>query len=343
MSDLGVVSRAPGELELTEIEVADPGPGEVRVRLLASGVCHTDLHVLRTGWGMRHPILLGHEGTAVVETLGEGVEGLAVGDEVVLGWKAGCGECERCLAGAPRHCTSPARARRKLSLDGQPLAPVLRLGTFATRTVVHAAQAVKIPAGLPPEQSCLIGCGVATGVGSVRLVAGVRPGDTVAVIGCGAVGLSVIQGARIAGAAEIHAIDLDERKLEQARRFGATHTGPPEGGVDVVFDVVARPQTFEQALSLAGFGGTVVMVGVPGEGAATVPLVPLFDRRLTIRVSHGGDHLPAEDFPELARLALDGTLDLAAMVTRTIALDEVEEAFRAMEAGETIRSVILFP
>lgn len=341
--NLGVVSRAPGELELTEIEVAEPGPGEVAVRLVASGVCHTDLHVLRTGWGMRHPILLGHEGTAVVEALGEGVAGLAVGDEVVLGWKAACGECARCLAGSPRHCVSPPRARRKLSLDGQPLAPVLRLGTFATRTVVHAAQAVKIPAGLPPEQSCLIGCGVATGVGSARLVADVRPGETVAVIGCGAVGLSVIQGARIAGAAEIHAIDLDERKLEQARRFGATHTGPPEDGVDVVFDVVARPATFEQALALARSGGRVVMVGVPAEGTASVPLVPLFDRRLTVLVSHGGDHLPGEDFPQLAQLALDGEIDLTAMVTRTIGLDEVGEAFRAMEAGETIRSVILFP
>ena len=226
---------------------------------------------------------------------------------------------------------------------GEKLFQTLQLGTFATRTVVHKAAAIPVPEELPVEQACLIGCAVATGVGSVLETAQVWEGARVGVIGCGAVGLSVIQGARIAGASEIYAIDLDEGKLEVSRRFGATHTGPGER-LDFVFDVVGRPDTVAQGLSMLGHAGTLVYIGLPQPGAAAqLELNPFFDRRTRILVSHGGDHSPAVDFPRLAGWALDGQLDLAGMVTRTIGLDEVPEALDDLRRGcDTIRSVVTF-
>jgi Zn-dependent alcohol dehydrogenase len=220
------------------------------------------------------------------------------------------------------------------------LTPVLRAGTFATHTVVPQVAAVKVPRELPVEQACLIGCAVATGVMSVLETAKVWEGARVAVIGCGAVGLSAIQGALIAGAAEIRAIDLDERKLEQATRFGATHTEP--GPVDFVFDVVGRRSTFEQGLGLLSSGGTYVLIGLsPGGETVELDLPRLFAKKTTILVSHGGDHLPQEDFPRLAQWALDGKLDLAGMVTRTAPLEGWSDALEAMKSGEVIRTVLL--
>jgi Zn-dependent alcohol dehydrogenase len=205
--------------------------------------------------------------------------------------------------------------------------------------VVPAVAAVKVPRELPVEQACLIGCAVATGVMSVLETAKVWEGARVAVIGCGAVGLSVIQGARIAGASEIRALDLDERKLEQARSFGATHT--EAGPVDFVFDVVGRGATFAQALGMIGSGGTVVLIGLsPAGEKVEIDLPGLFGKRARILVSHGGDHLPQEDFPRLARWALDGKLDLAGMVTRTGPLEGWQEALSAMRSGEVIRTVL---
>ncbi len=340
--DRGVVLTEPGRFGLEELELEGPGAGEVQVRLAACGVCRSDLHVVeQDGWGHRLPVLLGHEGAGVVEVVGEGVEGLAPGDRVVLGWRSPCGRCPACERGDPRRCRSPLRARRRLRLSsGEQLTQALITGCFATRTIVHAAQAVPVPAELPPEQACLIGCAVATGVGSVLETARVWAGARVAVIGCGAVGISAIQGARIAGAAEIHAIDVDERKLEQAGRFGATHIGEPEE-VDFAFDVVGRPETLESAVRMLGHAGTAVLVGLPQpEAAARIELAPFFDTRSTVKVSHGGDHLPAEDFPRLAQWALEGKLDLAGMVTKRIGLEDVELAFEDMRAGEVIRSVI---
>jgi S-(hydroxymethyl)mycothiol dehydrogenase len=338
----GVVLTEVGRFGLAEIEVDPPGPQEVAVRIEASGVCHSDLHVVRTGWAHRLPVLLGHEGAGVVEAIGEGVTGLATGDRVVLGWRSPCGRCRWCARGDPRRCRTPPGARGRLRLrDGRELSQTLQMGTFATRTVVHEAAAVRAPDELPVEQACLIGCAVATGVGSVVETAQVWEEARVAVIGCGAVGLSAVQGARIAGAAEIYALDLDERKLEAAQRFGATHTGPGER-LDFVFDVVGRPETVAQGLEMLGHAGTLVYIGLPQPGAvASVALGTLFDRRLRIVVSHGGDHWPAEDFPRLAQWALEGQLDLAGMVTKTVGLDDVERAFADLEAGEVIRSVIV--
>ena len=339
--DRGAVVRELGRLELTELAVDEPGAGEVVVRLEATGVCHTDLHVTLTGFNHPLPVLLGHEGAGIVEAAGDGV-GLAVGDRVVLGWRSPCGECRWCARGDQRRCRTPPRAARRLRANGDKLFQTLQLGTFATRTVVHESAAIRIPDGLPPEQACLIGCAVATGVGSVLETAQVWEGARVGVIGCGAVGLSAVQGARIAGASEIYALDLDERKLEAARRFGATHTGPGEQ-LDFVFDLVGRPETVAQGLSMLGHAGTLVYIGLPQPGArAELELNPFFDKRTRILVSHGGDHWPAVDFPRLAQWALDGQLDLAAMVTKTIALDDVERAFDDLRRADVIRSVIVF-
>jgi Zn-dependent alcohol dehydrogenase len=339
----GVVLGAPAEVALEPIQVAAPGPGEVLVRIEATGVCHSDLHVIaEDGWGHRLPVLLGHEGAGTVEAVGEAdvTVQLRQGDRVVLGWKAACGVCATCLRGDPRRCLRPpAAAGRLFRENGDELTPVLRTGTFATHTVVPAAAVVTVPRELPPEQACLIGCAVATGVMSVLETARVWEGARVAVIGCGAVGLSVIQGARLAGASEIRAIDLDPRKLEQATRFGATHTEP--GPVDFVFDVVGRRETFEQALGLIRTGGTVVLIGLSPSGErAEIDLPKLFARRARVLVSHGGDHLPQEDFPRLAQWALEGKLDLAGMVTRTAPLEAWAEALEAMKDGSVIRTVL---
>jgi S-(hydroxymethyl)mycothiol dehydrogenase len=338
--DRGVVLRELERFGVEEIDLDEPGPGEARVRLEATGVCHSDLHVVRTGFNHPLPVLLGHEGAGVVEAVGEGVEHVAPGDRVVVGWRSPCGECRWCGRGAQHLCRTPAMAPERMHThDGLDLMGVFRAGTFATRSVLHGAALVPLDVDLPMEQACLLGCAVATGVCSVLKTAAVWEGARVAVIGCGAVGLSVIQGARIAGAEDIYAIDLDERKLEEATRFGATHTGEGER-LDFVFDVVGRPETVALGIRMLGHAGTLVYIGLPQPGAeAVIPLDYAFDRRLRILVSHGGDHVPAEDFPMLAQLALDG--DLAGMVTKRIALDDVEQAFEDMEAGHVIRSVVV--
>ncbi len=340
--DRGVVLTEVGRFGLEEIEVESPGPEEVLVRLEASGVCHSDLHVVETGWAHPLPVLLGHEGAGIVEEVGANVEGLTPGERVVLGWRSPCGRCRWCSRGDQRRCRTPPRAAPHLRLrDGTTLSQTLQLGTFATRTVVHAAAAIPLADGIAPEQACLIACSVATGVGSVLHTARVWEGARVGVIGCGAVGLSVVQGARLARASEIYAIDLDERKVETARGFGATHRGPGER-LDFVFDVVGRPETLSQALEMLGHAGTLVYIGLPQPGSvAAVELEPFFDRRLRILVSHGGDHWPAQDFPQLASWALEGKLDLAGMVTKTVALDEVDRAFADLKSGDVIRSVIV--
>ena len=343
--DRGAVLTAAGRLAVADLELDPPGPGEALVRIEASGVCHTDLHILRTGgWRQQPPVLLGHEGAGVVEAVGEGVGHVGVGDRVVVGWRSPCGECRWCLRGARHLCRTPPGPGPRMRLaGGGELVGALQTGTLGTRTVVHSSALVPLRVELPPEQACLIGCSIATGVGSVLKTAAVWEGARVGVIGCGAVGLCVIQGARIAGAAEIHALDLDERKLAAAARFGATHVGDAEAKrLDFVFDVVGRRETVSQGLRMLGHAGTLVYIGLPQPGSeAIVGLEQLFDRRVRILVSHGGDHVPDEDFPRLAQLASEGRLDLAGMVTKRIALDDVEQAFVDMEAGEVIRSVVV--
>jgi Zn-dependent alcohol dehydrogenase len=356
----GALLNAPGEpVTVEELTLEGPGPGEVQVRLACSGVCRTDLHVMETGgWGMPLPVLLGHEGAGVVEELGEGVDGLAPGDRVVLAWRSPCGACPACRRGDPRRCRTPLRARRRITRarDGERVTQTLLLGTFATRTIVHAGAAIKVDDGLPSEQACLLGCAVATGAGSVLNTSRPWPGAWVAVIGCGAVGLSAVQAARLAGAERIVAVDLVPRKLDWALELGATDTLDASRGdiveqvreltggegVDFAYEAVGRAAAVEQAVRMLAYGGTATVIGVPAPGQQVSFDLQreLFDRRATIRVSHGGDQLPSEDFPLLARLALEGKLDLERMVTRVAPLEEIGVAFRDLQAGEVIRAVI---
>jgi len=340
--DRGVVLTEPGRFAVEELELGEPGADEVLVRIEASGVCHTDLHVAESGWAHPLPVLLGHEGVGIVEEVGDGVSHVAAGDRVALGWRSPCGECLWCQRGDPRRCRTPPEAEPRLSFGGKKLSQTLRIGTFTTRTVVHASAAVPLTGHVPPDQACLLACCVATGVGSVLHTAQVWEGARIGVIGCGAVGLSVVQGARIAGAAEIYAIDLNPRKIELARQFGATHVGPGER-LDFVFDVVGRPETFAQGLDLLGHAGTLVYIGLPEpDSAVHIGLQAFFDKRLRVLVSHGGDHLPAEDFPQFAAWAAEGKLDLAGMVSRTIGLDEAADALAELDQSEAVRTVIVF-
>ena len=354
----GIVAREVGQpAPIERIVLDDPGPGEVLVRVLASGVCHTDLHFQLGSIGTL-PILMGHEGAGVVEAVGPGVETPKVGDYVVLAWRAPCGQCRFCRIGEPHLCAASLNAQpRQKTPSGETIPTIMGLGTFATHTVVAALQAVPIPREVPPEQASLIGCGVMTGLGAVFYTAGVRPGSTVAVFGSGAVGISVIQGARLAHAAKIIAVDLEPRKLEWATQFGATHTvnasqGDPVeqikaltdgNGVNYVFEAVGNPKVLAQALRSRDLAGVAVLIGVPSADATIeFPAQEYFGMGGSLRVSWYGDCLPTRDFPLLADLYLKGELKLDEMVTRKIALDEVQDAFEAMERGETLRSVIAF-
>ena len=360
MSDRGAILNAAGEgVTVEAISFDDLGDDEVLIRLSASGVCHTDLHVKNmNGWGMAFPILLGHEGAGVVERVGPAVTSVRPNDRVVISWRVPCGECAICQRGDPVLCRTQkvAQPRIRRARDGQHVARVLSTGTFATRTVVHAAQAIPVPDAIALEKACLIACGVVTGVGAALNTAKVRKGSRVAVIGCGAVGLSVVQGARIAGADRIVAVDLAPKKLEWARQFGATDVVDARGGdpieaatraaggpLDYAFEVVGLPATIAQAVGMVGYGGTVVIVGVPPtDSTVTLPLARggLFNKKVTLTSCSGGDMVPSEFFPKLMRWYLDGTLLLDEMVTQEIGLDDVERGFSAMTAGTVIRSVM---
>ena len=352
-----VVARAKGEPVTMEIiEVPDPGPGEVLVTVQACGVCHTDLHYREGAINDDFPFLLGHEAAGIVEEVGDGVTNVAVGDFVVLNWRAVCGQCRSCLRGRPWYCFATHNATQKMTLDGAELSPALGIGAFAEKTLVAAGQATKVNPAAPPEVAGLIGCGVMAGLGAAMNTGGVGRGDSVAVFGCGGVGDAAIAGSRLAGAHTIIAVDIDDRKLDIARNFGATHTvnstneDPIEAirgltggnGVDVAIEAVGLPATYEQAFYSRDLAGTVVLVGVPNpEMKIELPMIEVFGRGGTLKSSWYGDCLPSRDFPMLIDLYLQGRLDLDRFVSETIALDEVEEAFHAMERGEVLRSVVV--
>ena len=352
-----VVARAKGEPVTVEIiEVPDPGPGEVLVTVQACGVCHTDLHYREGAINDDFPFLLGHEAAGIVEEVGDGVTNVAVGDFVVLNWRAVCGQCRSCLRGRPWYCFATHNATQKMTLGGVELSPALGIGAFAEKTLVAAGQATKVDPTGPPEVAGLIGCGVMAGLGAAMNTGGVGRGDSVAVFGCGGVGDAAIAGSRLAGAHTIIAVDIDDRKLDIARNFGATHTvnstneDPIEAirgltggnGVDVAIEAVGLPATYEQAFYSRDLAGTVVLVGVPNpEMKVELPMIEVFGRGGTLKSSWYGDCLPSRDFPMLIDLYLQGRLDLDRFVSETIALDEVEEAFHAMERGEVLRSVVV--
>jgi len=352
-----VVAKAVREPVTVEvIEVPDPGPGEALVRVQACGVCHTDLHYREGGINDEFPFLLGHEAAGVVEAVGEGVTDVAPGDFVVLNWRAVCGECRACRRGRPWYCFATHNATQKMTLDGTPLSPALGIGAFAEKTLVAAGQCTKVPEGVKPEVAGLLGCGVMAGLGAALYTGEVTRGDSVAVFGCGGVGDAAIAGAVLAGASTVIAVDLDPRKLELARQFGATHTvdasstDPVEAireitdgfGADVCIEAVGHPKVFEQAFYARDLAGTVVQVGVPNpEMRIELPMIDFFGRGGRLKPSWYGDCLPSRDFPMLVDLHLQGRLPLDRFVSETIALDEVEEAFHKMERGEVLRSVVV--
>jgi S-(hydroxymethyl)mycothiol dehydrogenase len=362
-----VLNEAGKDAEIVDIVIDPPGPGEVLVKLVASGVCHTDLTVKNlNGNGMAFPIVLGHEGAGIIEAIGEGVTGLAPGDPVVIAYRAPCEQCPACRRGDPRHCYMALRPKQRIhrKSDGALCSQVLRCGTFATRTVVHSKAAIKMPPEMPLEKACLIACGVVTGVGATMNTSPVFPGARVAVIGCGGVGLSVIQGARIQHARQIIAVDVNPTKLQWATDFGATHTVNArevdpvkkvreltedgwDGGVEFAFEATGIPMCTEQAVKMLSYSGTATTIGFPAaDDAVTLNLgdmaTGVYWNKAALHVCHCGDALPSYDFPLLAQLYLQGQLNLDRMVTQEIDLGDVEAAFHKMEEGNVIRSVIRF-
>ncbi|MDO5051551.1 MAG: S-(hydroxymethyl)mycothiol dehydrogenase [Pseudoclavibacter sp.] len=354
----GVIARSKGaDVEVVAVNVPDPGPGEAVVRILACGVCHTDLHYREGGIGEDYPYLLGHEAAGVVETVGEGVESVVPGDFVVLNWRAVCGDCRACRRGRPWYCFATRNASRKMTLaDGTELSPALGIGAFADKTLVHAGQCTKVDPEARPAAVGLLGCGIMAGIGAALNTGEVTRGDTVAVIGCGGVGTAAIVGAELAGAERVIAIDVDDRKLDQAMRLGATHRvnsreqDPVEAmreltggfGPDVVIDAVGRPETWKQAFYGRDLAGRVVLVGVPTpEMEVTLPLLDVFGRGGRLASSWYGDCLPSRDFPMLVELYLRGRLPLDAFVSEEIGIEDVEAAFARMHRGEVLRSVVV--
>lgn len=354
----GVIARAKGAPVTVEtILVPDPGPGEALVRVKTCGVCHTDLHYREGAINNDYPFLLGHEAAGYVEKVGSNVTNVAPGDFVILAWRAPCGTCRSCLRGRPWYCFASRNAHQKMTLaDGTPLSPALGIGAFAELTLVDAGQAVKVNPQARPEAAGLIGCGVMAGLGAAMNTGGVQRGDSVAVIGCGGVGNAAIAGARLAGARVIIGVDIDPRKLEWAKQFGATYTinatqtDAVEAirqlthgyGVDVAIEAVGRPETYKQAFLARDHAGTVVLVGVPNPTMQIeLPLLEVFGRGGALKSSWYGDCLPTRDFPMLIDLYMQGRLDLDRFVSETIALGDVEEAFHKMERGEVLRSVVV--
>jgi S-(hydroxymethyl)mycothiol dehydrogenase len=353
----GVIARGKGEpVEVTTVLVPDPGPGEALVAVQACGVCHTDLHYREGGIGDDYPYLLGHEAAGVVEAVGDGVTSVTPGDFVILNWRAVCGECRACRRGRPWYCFATHNAQQKMTLeDGTVLSPALGIGAFVDKTLVAAGQCTKVDPAVPPEVAGLLGCGVMAGLGAAINTAPVTRGDSVAVIGCGGVGDAAILGARLAGARTIIGVDIDPRKLELAKQFGATHvinsreTDPVEriqeltggNGADVVIEAIGRPETYLQAFYGRDLAGTVVLVGVPTpDMRLEAPLLDFFGRGGALKSSWYGDCLPERDFPMLTDLYLQGRLPLDKFVSEIIALDQVEAAFAKMERGEVLRSVV---
>ena len=354
----GVVARAVGQpVSIETIIVPDPGPGEALVRVQACGVCHTDLHYREGGINDEFPFLLGHEAAGVVEAVGDGVTNVVPGDFVVLNWRAVCGECRACRKAKPWYCFNTHNATQKMTLaDGTELSPALGIGAFAEKTLVAAGQCTKVDPSVPATTAGLLGCGVMAGIGAAINTGNVGRGDSVAVFGCGGVGDAAIAGALLAGASTIIAVDIDDRKLEWAKQFGATHTcnskttDPVEyiksvtggNGADVCIEAIGHPAVYKQAFEARDLAGTVVLVGVPRpDMTLELPFIEVFGRGGSLKSSWYGDCLPSRDFPMLVTLHQQGRLPLDKFVSETISLDAVEEAFHKMERGEVLRSVVV--
>ena len=352
-----VVKEKDAPVSLETILVPDPGPGEALVDILTCGVCHTDLHYKQGAINDDYPFLLGHEATGVVSAVGPDVTEVAPGDRVVLNWRAVCGECRACRKGEPQYCFNTHNATQKMTLeDGTELTAALGIGAFAEKTLVAAGQCTKVDDDVDAAAVGLLGCGIMAGIGAAINTGEVQRGESVAVIGCGGVGIAAVAGAQLAGATTIIAVDIDAKKLELAKAQGATHVinskeeDPVEAiraltggnGADVVIDAVGRPETYKQAFYARDLAGRVVLVGVPNpEMKIELPLADVFGRGGSLKSSWYGDCLPSRDFPMLVEQYKLGRLDLDAFVSERIGLGDIEEAFQKMHDGKVLRSVVV--
>lgn len=367
MKARAAVFEEPGRgLEVREVEVEAPHAGEVLVRMAAGGVCHSDLHVMQGVFAAPAPAILGHEGSGVVEAVGPGVTSVRPGDHVILLWRLSCGECEHCTDARPALCASGLQVRRtgrlpdgttRFSIEGREIKHFAGVSSFSEYSVLPEKAVLPIPKDLPLDRAALLGCAVITGYGAVVHSARVRPGSRVAVIGAGGVGLNVVQAAAMAGAEMVVAVDLVPSKLEHARRFGATHTvlassGDPVAavreltggrGVDYAFDVVGLPATVRQAYDCLAQRGTAVAIGIPPNLAeVTVPIMSLVYDEKVLTGSLYGSSRPRLDIPRLIALYRAGKLKLDELLTRTWPLEQINEAYAALERGEVARSVVTF-
>lgn len=352
-----ILESQPGPLVIGEISVDKPGPGEVLVRTVAAGLCHSDLHFMENLYPHPCPAVLGHESAGVVEAVGEGVRAVRPGDHVITCLSAYCGACENCLTGRLSICTSKAGLVRpgRLTRDGQPVHQFMQLSSFAEMLLVHEHAVVSIDKGMPLDRAALIGCGVTTGLGAVFRTARIEAGESVAVIGCGGIGLNVVQGARIAGAARIVAIDMNPAKLELAQEFGATDVinaaetdavkavlELTRGGVHHAFEAIGNKNAAEQAFYMLRQGGTATVIGMIPVGQKIELSGAHFLHERRIQGSNMGSNRFPIDMPRYVDLYMQGRLKLDELVSARIRLDDINDGFAAMKQGTVARSVILF-
>ncbi|BAC17140.1 putative alcohol dehydrogenase [Corynebacterium efficiens YS-314] len=360
----GIIARSKGApVEKVNVVVPDPGANDVIVDIQACGVCHTDLAYRDGDISDEFPYLLGHEAAGVVSVVGENVTHVEVGDFVVLNWRAVCGECRACKKGEPKYCFNTHNASKKMTLeDGTELSPALGIGAFIEKTLVHEGQCTKVNPDEDPAAAGLLGCGIMAGLGAAVNTADIQLGESVAVFGLGGVGMAAVAGAKLAGASKIIAVDIDERKLEWAREFGATDVINSSGlsgegeesevvakireltggfGTDVTIDAVGIMPTWQQAFYSRDHAGRMVMVGVPNlTSHIDIPAIDFYGRGGSLRPAWYGDCLPERDFPAYVELHLQGRFPLDKFVSERIGLDDVEEAFNTMKAGDVLRSVV---
>lgn len=359
-----VVYKPNVPMEIVEVEQQGPQFGEARVKVKATGVCHSDWHIINGDWPLPLPMVCGHEAAGVVEEVGPGVTSLKAGQHVIFSFRPQCGRCANCSAGRSILCEGYASARwamldgsYRLRRNGEDIRQMARLGTFAEHVVCPAEMLVPIREDMPWPQAALIGCAVPTGVGAVAMAARVEAGASVLVIGCGGVGLNVVQGARLVGAGMIVACDLLDNKLAFARQFGATHTINAKGeslldrvreltggrGIDYAFDAIGSELTTLQILDAVRPGGTAVIVGMaPVSARAAIAPYPMALQEKTLKGTLYGSVRPQIDFPRFVDLYLQGRLKLDELISRTYSLDEINEGFTALTRGEVARGVVVF-
>lgn len=356
-----ILNTNNGIFDVEDIDIDTPRGREVLVEVKASGLCHTDLHMAKGERGIPLPAVFGHEMAGIVREIGPDVREFAVGDHVVGAPVPYCGRCRTCLAGRTYQCEHPEETRRgagekpRLSRRGEPVTSMFGMSAFAEYALVHENQLVRVPEALPFPQAAVLGCGCVTGAGAAINTAGVKAGDTIAVIGIGGIGLNVISGARLAGARQIIAIDLHEAKEALARKFGATHfiaagscdvveavQALTEGGVDHVFEAVGLPSTADQSIRMARKGGAVYLIGInePGSTIAVDVARDLIARQVTLRGVLLGSSNIKHDIPIYADLYLQGRFNLDDLISKEISIDEINESYRELESGAICRSVI---